>query len=75
MISLTESAAEKLKKLLETRDDIGVRPAVQGGGCSGFKYKLEFVKSESDRDKIIEKVLIPLEILALDVFTNQLSNK
>jgi len=26
-------------------------------------------------DKIIVKVLIPLEILALDVFTNQLSNK
>ena len=54
MISLTESAAKKLKNLLESRDDIGVRPAVRGGGCSGFTYKLEFVKLESDKDRIIE---------------------
>ncbi len=40
--------------MLETRDDIGIRPGVQGGGCSGFSYKLEFVKQEQDKDRIIE---------------------
>lgn len=54
MISLTESAATKIKTMLETRDDIGIRPGVQGGGCSGFSYKLEFVKQEQDKDRIIE---------------------
>ena len=54
MISLTESAATKIKTMLETRDDIGIRPGVQGGGCSGFSYKLEFVKQVQDKDRIIE---------------------
>tara|TARA_B100000242_G_scaffold268417_1_gene218511 strand:+ start:364 stop:681 length:318 start_codon:yes stop_codon:yes gene_type:complete len=54
VISLTESAATKIKTMLETRDDIGIRPGVQGGGCSGFSYKLEFVKQEQDKDRIIE---------------------
>ena len=54
MISLTESAATKIKTMLESRDDIGIRPGVQGGGCSGFSYKLEFVKQEQDKDRIIE---------------------
>tara|TARA_A100001388_G_C28506043_1_gene373949 strand:- start:222 stop:539 length:318 start_codon:yes stop_codon:yes gene_type:complete len=54
VISLTESAATKIKTMLATRDDIGIRPGVQGGGCSGFSYKLEFVKQEQDKDRIIE---------------------
>lgn len=55
MISLSDSAAKKINSLLESREDIGVRPAVQGGGCSGFKYKLEFVLKESPGDKLIEE--------------------
>ena len=55
MITLTDSAANKIKHLLESRDDIGIRPAVQGGGCSGFKYNLEFVLSESEGDRLKEK--------------------
>lgn len=54
MITLTESAAKKLKSMLEDRDDIGVRPAVRGGGCSGFTYKLEFVSVRELKDKEIE---------------------
>jgi len=54
MITLSESAATHLKELLSSRDDIGVRPAVQGGGCSGFKYLLEFVSESSPKDRVIE---------------------
>ncbi len=54
MISLTESAANKIKELLSEREDVGVRPAVQGGGCSGFTYKLEFVSEEDSKDRLIE---------------------
>ena len=48
MITLSESAASKIKKLLSTRDDIGVRPAVQGGGCSGFQYVWDFKNNWPD---------------------------
>ena len=41
MLDLTDSAAKKIKEVLEGTDNTGVRAAVQGGGCSGLKYKLE----------------------------------
>ena len=54
MLKLTKSAAEKIKQLLTERKYIGVRVGVQGGGCSGFQYKLEFEESNSSSDRTIE---------------------
>ncbi len=54
MIKLTESAASKIKSLLESRDDIGIRPGVRGGGCSGFTYNLEFADTKRNSDRVIE---------------------
>ena len=54
MISLTQAAASKLKNLLQDTEHIGVRPAVKGGGCSGFTYKLEFVSVRDLKDREIE---------------------
>ena len=62
MISLSESAATKLKALLSSRDDIGIRPGVQGGGCSGFSYKLDFVNSFHKNDKVIESKGVTLYV-------------
>src|SRR3954451_20508160 len=40
-LSLTESAAAKIKQLLADEPDVEVlRIAIQGGGCSGFQYGL-----------------------------------
>ena len=52
MITLTESAANKMKTLLLEKEETGVRAAVQGGGCSGFTYKLLF-DNEKDGDRVI----------------------
>ena len=58
MITLSESAAEKMKAMLVGKKETGVRAAVQGGGCSGFTYRLLFDnKNEDDRvltDKGVE---------------------
>ncbi len=62
MITLSVTAADKIKELLKTRDDIGVRPGVQGGGCSGFKYKLSFVESPDTNDRILEDKGVTLYI-------------
>jgi iron-sulfur cluster assembly protein len=53
MITLTESAANKIKTLLTEKNETGIRAAVQGGGCSGFTYHLKF-DNQSEKDKIIE---------------------
>ena len=53
MITLTEAAADKIKILLEKKEETGIRAAVRGGGCSGFTYHLKF-DNQNEEDKIIE---------------------
>ncbi len=52
MITLTESAAKKMKAMLTNKVKTGVRAAVLGGGCSGFTYKLLF-DNENEGDRVI----------------------
>ena len=62
MITLTESAANRVKTLLSDKEETGLRAAVQGGGCSGFTYKLLFDnKKEGDRVIIDRDVEIYLD--------------
>ena len=44
MITVTEQAQEKIKKLLEKRGKgVGIRLGVKTTGCSGLAYTLEYV--------------------------------
>jgi iron-sulfur cluster assembly protein/iron-sulfur cluster insertion protein len=44
VITVTESAATKVKELLDQEDDesLALRVAVRPGGCSGFSYEMFF---------------------------------
>ena len=53
MITLTKFAPSKIKTLLTEKQETGIRAGVQGGGCSGFTYRLQFDNSK-EGDKIIE---------------------
>ena len=55
MITLSESAAKRLKELLADKEESGVRAAVRGGGCSGFTYKLLFDNKDIDDRVIFDK--------------------
>jgi iron-sulfur cluster assembly accessory protein len=51
LLSLTESAATKIRQLLAEEQDLGVlRIAIQGGGCSGFQYGLGFDTAAAEGD-------------------------
>jgi iron-sulfur cluster assembly accessory protein len=52
MITLSETAAGKVKELLqqEGRADIALRVAVQPGGCSGLRYAMYLDDQTSDSD-------------------------
>ena len=57
MVTVTESAAAKIKELLaqEAEEEVSVlRVAVQGGGCSGFQYALGFDRGPQDGDNEVE---------------------
>lgn len=56
MIQLTESAAEKVRELIQKRPSPteGLRVGVRGGGCSGFTYFLEFAESANKGDREVD---------------------
>jgi iron-sulfur cluster assembly accessory protein len=56
MIQVTTAAVTKVKELLaaENRQGFGLRVAVQGGGCSGFQYRLTFDDNQHENDQVVE---------------------
>lgn len=52
MISLTELAAEKIKKSITARNTntLGIKVGVRTAGCSGMSYVLEFVDQPAAGD-------------------------
>ncbi len=61
MISLTESAAKKIRTLLLEKGEEGIRAGVQGGGCSGFTYQLR-LDNERENDRVLESRGITLYV-------------
>lgn len=56
MIIVTESAKKQAIRLMEDDGKAGyfIRVGVQGGGCSGLMYQLEFDNEEREGDKAFE---------------------
>ncbi len=51
LVSLTPSAAAKIRVLMEEDTDVSVlRVAIEGGGCSGFQYGLGFDRGAQEGD-------------------------
>lgn len=55
-ITLTESAADRVKTFLEKRGKgIGLRLGIKTSGCSGLSYMLEFVDTLNADDHVFEQ--------------------
>lgn len=56
VVTLTPAAAEKVKELMkrEGKKDMGLRVAVQPGGCAGYTYGLMFDEKSDDEDVVIK---------------------
>lgn len=57
MIKVTETAFTHIGQLREEKgydDSYGLRVSVEGGGCSGLSYKLDFDDQELAGDQVIE---------------------
>ena len=52
-VTMTEAAAERVKKFLQSRGKgIGLRLGVKTSGCSGMAYVLEFVDETQGDDEV-----------------------
>ncbi|GAB5527609.1 MAG: iron-sulfur cluster assembly accessory protein [Roseivirga sp.] len=57
MITVTDTAKNKIVDLRNTEgksDDHNIRVSVQGGGCSGLMYDLDFDSEVREKDEIFE---------------------
>ena len=59
-IIVTEKAVKRLKAVMssEGKEDHVLRMSVEGGGCSGMSYKMDFDMAQGDFDKVFELSLI-----------------
>ena len=59
MITLTDTAAVKVKELLtaEGADDLALRVAVRPGGCSGFSYEMFFDSNVDELEDLVQDTL------------------
>ncbi|HSH41698.1 MAG TPA: iron-sulfur cluster insertion protein ErpA [Arenicellales bacterium] len=56
-LEFTDSAAAKVRELIEEEDnsDLKLRVFIQGGGCSGFQYGFTFEEDQQDDDTAVDK--------------------
>ncbi|MXN64557.1 iron-sulfur cluster insertion protein ErpA [Stappia sp. GBMRC 2046] len=55
-VAVTERAARRIAKILSKEAPGTVlRVSVEGGGCSGFQYKYDFVKEREADDLVLER--------------------
>ena len=56
MISVSPSAANEMRRLLEAQEHPawGLRVGVKGGGCSGLSYSMQFEEKPQEHDKVFE---------------------
>jgi iron-sulfur cluster assembly accessory protein len=56
MLQLTEKAVQKVKQLMaaENKQGFALRVAVQGGGCSGFQYGMNYEQDQRETDHVLE---------------------
>lgn len=57
MVTLTEKAEKRLKNLIEDQNKTGygLRVYIQGGGCSGMSYGMEFDDEVQYGDEVMER--------------------
>lgn len=57
MINVTDAATDEIRRLLESTehpDGTALRLFVQGGGCAGMTYKMDFTQESKPGDRTFE---------------------
>lgn len=56
VMSITDEAAKHISLLLDKRgkESVGIRIGVKSGGCSGFKYFVEYADQKNPFDEVIQ---------------------
>ena len=69
-LEFTDSAKSQIEKITKSNDKKYFRIAVQGGGCSGFKYNFSFDDKIEKDDIVFDKTVIDRQ--SLDIINGSL---
>ncbi len=63
-IKVDKSAVKRIEEIRELKDNpkLRLRVIVEGGGCSGFQYKMELSDDVNDKDKIFADTVVTDDI-------------
>lgn len=64
-VSMTEKAATEIRKIMDDQgmaEETVIRVGVQGGGCSGFSYSLNWDTETSEKDRIVDYFGVKLAV-------------
>ncbi len=63
-LTIDESAVKRVNELrtAQSKSALMLRVTVEGGGCSGFQYKLELTEDTNDHDKTFADTVITDDI-------------
>ena len=64
-LEFTDSAKNQIEKITKSDEKKYFRIAVQGGGCSGFKYNFSFDNKVEKDDIIFDKAVIDKQSLSI----------
>ncbi|WP_298678598.1 iron-sulfur cluster assembly accessory protein [uncultured Lentibacter sp.] len=53
-VTLTESAASQIRKLMQDKGHSGLRIGVKKGGCAGMEYTMDYVDELNAHDEVVE---------------------
>jgi iron-sulfur cluster assembly accessory protein len=55
-VTISERAARRIGEILKSEGDGAMlRISVEGGGCSGFQYKIDVDRAKTEEDLVIER--------------------
>ncbi|MBF6650471.1 MULTISPECIES: iron-sulfur cluster assembly accessory protein [unclassified Methylobacter] len=67
-VSLTENAANQIKKQLEKRGKgIGLKLGVKKSGCSGYAYALDYADALAENDVVFENFGVKIIVQQADL--------
>ena len=64
-LEFTDSAKNQIEKITKSDEKKYFRIAVQGGGCSGFKYNFSFDNKVDENDILFDKAVIDKQSLSI----------
>ena len=54
LVTLTDSAAARVREILDEREQGYLRVGVKNGGCAGMEYMMDYVGEISPLDEVVE---------------------